>query len=173
MEWESESLLQPYIPQTGTLVPRTGQWLRAGVKGLWSNPRRGLLLTVERRIEGMWGRRLWWEMEESQAAMEASDTAEPCIGGGTITIPSLPPHACIGSWTTERLAHQMPDTLNYRAGPNPGYPFKCLLLQSTEKDPRQGSPLSAWTGGTTEKYWPKRTSDCQLQEARKKTLIGP
>ena len=36
-------------------------------------PRRGLLLPSERRIEGMWGRRLWWEMpvEESQAAMEA------------------------------------------------------------------------------------------------------
>ena len=66
-----QSLLQPYIPQTGKRVPRTGQWLGAGVKGLWSNPRRALLLTVKRRIEGMWGRRLWWEMEESQAAMEA------------------------------------------------------------------------------------------------------
>ena len=34
---------------------------------------RGLLLTVERQIEGMEGRRSWWEMpvEESQAGMEA------------------------------------------------------------------------------------------------------
>ena len=33
----------------------------------------GLLLTVERWIEVMSGRRLWWEMlvEENQAAMEA------------------------------------------------------------------------------------------------------
>ena len=28
-------------------------------------------------------------------------------------------------------------------------------------------------GRATEKHWPKRPSDCQLQEARKKTLIGP
>ena len=36
-------------------------------------PGQGLLLTTERWIEGMWGRRSWWEMpvEESQAAMEA------------------------------------------------------------------------------------------------------
>ena len=36
-------------------------------------PGRGLLLTVERQIEGRGGRRLWWEMpvEGSQAAMEA------------------------------------------------------------------------------------------------------
>ena len=36
-------------------------------------PGQGLVLTVERQIEGVWGRRLWWEMpvEESQAAIEA------------------------------------------------------------------------------------------------------
>ena len=36
-------------------------------------PVRGLLLTAERWMEGMCGRRLWWEIpvEESQAAMEA------------------------------------------------------------------------------------------------------
>ena len=28
-------------------------------------------------------------------------------------------------------------------------------------------------GRATEKYWPKRPSDHQLQEARKKTMIGP
>ena len=35
-------------------------------------PGQGLLLTAERQIEGVWGRRSWWEMlvEESQAAME-------------------------------------------------------------------------------------------------------
>ena len=67
----------------------------------------------------------------------------------------------------------MPDTLNYRVRPHPGGPFNCLTLQSTEKDPRQGSPLSAWMGRATEKYWPKRPSDHQLQEAQKKTRIGP
>ena len=34
---------------------------------------------------------------------------------------------------------------------------------------REGSPLSAWTGKATEKDWPKRSSDRQLQEAQKKT----
>ena len=30
---------QPYIPQTGALVPRKAQQLGAGVNGLWRNPR--------------------------------------------------------------------------------------------------------------------------------------
>ena len=34
-------------------------------------------------------------------------------------------------------------TLNYCVGPQPGRPFKCLTCGSTEKDPRQGSPLRA------------------------------
>ena len=36
-------------------------------------PGQGLLLTVERQIEGLSGRRSWWEMpvEESQTDMEA------------------------------------------------------------------------------------------------------
>ena len=33
---------------------------------------------------------------------------------------SLSPHACISSRTIERLAHQMPDSLNYRVGLQPG-----------------------------------------------------
>ena len=44
-----------------------------------------------------------------------------------------------------------------------------LMLRTTEKDPRQGSPISAWTGRVTEKDWPKRPSDHQLQESWKKT----
>ena len=43
----------------------------------------------------------------------------------------------------------MPDMLNNREGP------------------RQGSILNAWMGRTTEKDWPKRPSDCQLQKAQK------
>ena len=34
-----QSLLQPYIPQTGMLVPWKVQQLGLGVWGLWSNPR--------------------------------------------------------------------------------------------------------------------------------------
>ena len=43
-----------------------------------------------------------------------------------------------------------------------------LTLRTTEKDPRQGNPLNARTGGSTEKDWPERSSNPQLQEARKK-----
>ena len=82
------------------------------------------------------------------------------------------------SWTIERLTHQAPEAGTYRGGPHPECPFKCLIadLQSktqasrTEKDPRQGSPLSAWMGRTMEKDWPKRSSDYKLPEAQEKTL---
>ena len=47
-----------------------------------------------------------------------------------------------------------------------------LTHGTTEKDLRQGSPRSAWMSGAMEKDCPKRPSDCQLQEARKKTLIA-
>ena len=60
------------------------------------------------------------------------DTAESRVGGGAMTIASLPAHASIGSWTTERLAHQTPDALNCRVGPHQRCPFKCLTHQSTE-----------------------------------------
>ena len=44
----------------------------------------------------------------------------------------------------------------------------CLKRQTTEKDSRQGSPLSAWKGGVTEVRWPKSPSDCQLQKPAKR-----
>ena len=109
-------------------------------------------------------------VEESQAAMEARWYCWVTHGGEASTIVSLSPHASIGSWTIESLAHQMPDALNYRAGPQPGGPSMCLICGTTERDPRQGSPLSAWTGGAMEKDWLKRPSDHQVQETRKKTL---
>ena len=56
----------------------------------------------------------------------------------------------------------------------------CMKCQgTTEKDPSQGSHLNTWTGRATGKDWPKRPSDCQLQEGEKatrvffQTLIGP
>ena len=45
----------------------------------------------------------------------------------------------------------------------------CLMCQMMKKDPRQGSPLSTRIGRPMEKDWPKRPSDHQLQEARRKT----
>ena len=60
------------------------------------------------------------------------DTAESCIVGGAITIASLSPHTSTTLWTIERLARQTPDTLNYRAGPHPGWSFKWLMCRITE-----------------------------------------
>ena len=72
-----------------------------------------------------------------------SDAAESRIGGGTITVASLSPQASTGRRTVERLAHQMPDALKYRVGPQPGLPFKCLTQRSTERTPARGAPLCA------------------------------
>ena len=60
------------------------------------------------------------------------------------------------------------ETGNYWGRPHPECPFKCLKHRSTEEDPRHGSPLSASMGGVMGKDWPKRPSDRQLQEVRKK-----
>ena len=56
--------------------------------------------------------------------------------------------------------------------PTQGAPLSAWRAEQ-EKDSRQGSPLSAWRGRAMEKDWPKRPSDHQLQEALEKTLIGP
>ena len=45
----------------------------------------------------------------------------------------------------------MPDALNYRVGPHPGCPFKCLMHQSIKLDPSQGSPSMYLMHQTTEK----------------------
>ena len=47
------------------------------------------------------------------------------------------------------------------------------MLREHWEEPGKGRPLSARTGGAKEKDWPKRPSDGQLQEVRKKAVIGP
>ena len=79
-------------------LDRDAGLLEGAVAGSWSlgiveqSQGQGLLLTVERRIQGMWGRRLWWEMpvEESPAPWKQGDTAESRVGRGAITVASLP-----------------------------------------------------------------------------------
>ena len=44
----------------------------------------------------------------------------------------------------------------------------CLKHRTTERDPRQESPLGAQMGEAVEKDWPKRPSSHQLQEAGKR-----
>ena len=83
------------------------------------------------------GRKCLWR--QARQPWKQGNTDESHIAGGAITIASLSPYTSIGSWTIERLAHQMPDSLNYRVGPHPACPFKCLMCWTTEKDPSQGA----------------------------------
>ena len=131
-----QSLLKPYIPCIGTGSPGRRSGWELEFRDCGSIPGRGLQLTSERRMERRWGRKLWWEMPvEARQPWEQGNTAESCIAGGAVTIASLPGHTSIHSWTIERLAHQTPDALNYRVGPQPGRPFKCLTRPSTDRTP--------------------------------------
>ena len=60
-------------PVTGPLGGAARSW-ELKFRDYGAIPGQGLLLTVERWIEGMSGRTLWWEMpvEETQGVMEAS-----------------------------------------------------------------------------------------------------
>ena len=74
MEWESDSPCSShtYARQEHRSPARGSSW-ELEFRDCGAIPVQGLLLTVERWIEGMWGRRSWWQMpvEGSQAAMEA------------------------------------------------------------------------------------------------------
>jgi len=172
MEWESYSPCCSHIyPGQGLRSFRRCSGYKLEFRGCGTIPEQELLLTAERWIKGMWGRRLWWEMpvEESQAAMEARQNCW-VMHRGWSHHHSLSLPTCQHRQLNNSLAHQTPDALNYRVGPHPGWPFKWLMHQSTEKDPRQRSLLSAWMGRAMEKDWPKRPSDRQLPEAQKKRL---
>jgi len=74
MEWESDSsCLSHTYSRQGWGSPGRCSSLELEFGEYGATPGWGLLLTVERWIEGRWGRRLWWELpvEESWAAMEA------------------------------------------------------------------------------------------------------
>ena len=75
------------------------------------------------------GKCLW---RKARQPWKQGNTAESCIGGEAVTLASLSPHASTGSWTIERLACQTPEALNYRVGPHPEGPFKCLMCWTTE-----------------------------------------
>ena len=71
MEWESDSPCRKLTyPGQGRRSPRRHSGWE--FRDCTEVPGWGLLLTVERRTEGMWGRRLWWEtpVEESQIAVK-------------------------------------------------------------------------------------------------------
>ena len=169
MEWESDS------PCHSHTYPRQCSGWDLEFRDCEAVPGWGLLLTAEGRIEGMWKRRLWWEMpvKESQAATEARQYCW-VTHRKWIHHHSLSPPTC-QHW--QRNNREAGPAKAWRTGLQSwtpaGGPSMCLMHWKTEKDPRQESPLSAWTGGATKKDWPKRPSDRQLQEAQKKILIGP
>ena len=146
MEWESDSPCHShtYPGQGHRSSGRHGSW-EVEFRNYGAIPGWGLLLTEERWIEGMWGGRLWWKMpvEESQVAMEPRWYCWVTRRGWSYHHSlSFPWQASFSSWTIERLAHRVPEALNYRVGPQ-----------------SRGDPLCAWMGGATDKDWPKRPSD--------------
>ena len=130
----------------------------------------------------------WWR--KAGQPWKQGDTAESRIGVGAITIASLSPHTPawelnnrqvgpLNTWCTElqsrtppRVLLSVTDAPIYRVGPQQRGPPLYLMHGITEKELWQGSSVTAQMGGTMEKDWLERPSDCQLQEARKKSLVG-
>ena len=83
--------------------------------------------------EGDYGTKCLWR--KARKPWKQEDTVESPVGGGTITIASLSPHASIGSWTIERLAHQTPEVLNSRVGPHPGCPLSAWTTEQKRRTP--------------------------------------
>ena len=138
-ESETADLCQPKWNENQTVfataihtLDRDVDPLEGAAPGIWS-----LRIVEQSQCEGC-----CWLQRDGSRGCEGGDcggkclwrkaTVESCIEGGAIPIAFLPQHTSISSWTTERLAHQTPDVLNYRVGPHPGYSFKCLACQSTE-----------------------------------------
>ena len=126
-----ESLVQPYISQTDMEGTVAGSWSLPTVEQSLGKGCCWLRRDGSMRCEGgdCGGKCLW---RKAGQPWKQDDTAESCWGDGANTIDSLPQHASTGSWAIERLTHQTPDAQNYRVGPHPGCPFKCLMCWSTE-----------------------------------------
>ena len=82
------------------------------------------------------GKCLW---RKARQPGKQGDTAESGWGGA-MTIDSLSPYASIGSWTIDRLAHQRPEALNYRVGPQSGVPFYVPDMLNNRERPQAREP---------------------------------
>ena len=155
-------------------VPWKSQWLGAGVRDCGAIPGQGVLLTAERWIKGMGGRRLWWEMpvEKSQAAMEARQYCWVMRRAWSHHHNSLPPHTSIGSWTIERLAHQMPEALIYRVRPQPRGPLNVSDVPNNREGLQVREPskcLNGWSYGqrlAKEAFWSPATKGLKKDSER-------
>ena len=94
------------------------------------------------------GRCLWWEMpvEGGWAATEVRRECWVTHRGGAISIASLSPHASISGWIVERLAHQMPEALNYRVGAHPGGPLYVPDTPNNREGPQAREPSKCLNG---------------------------
>ena len=144
MEWESDSPCHSHTdPGQGRRSPgrhSTESWTwgiveqAQGEGCCWVQRDR-----PSRCDEGDCGGKCLWR--KARQPRKQGNTAESRVGGKAITTAYFSPHTSIGSWTIERLAHQMPESLNYRVGSHPGCPFKCPIQSST---PARGGLLCAW-----------------------------
>ena len=115
-------------------------------------PGRGLLLTVERQIRGCEGGDCAGKCLQRKARQpwKQGDTAESRVVGGAITIASLSPQP-VSAAEQQRLAHQMPDALNYRVGPQPGGALCVPDLLNNREGPQAREPSKYLNRWSTEK----------------------
>jgi hypothetical protein len=102
IEWEPhrQSVLQPYVPQTGMQVPSTHSSWKLGHRDWREISGRGWLLTAGRWPNAMWERRLLQGMplEEIGQPWRQGNPAESGTGWSHHCSLSLPPHIGTGSW---------------------------------------------------------------------------
>ena len=147
MEWEPDSPCHsPIYPGQGRRSPTRCRGWEVEFRDCGAISGWGLLLTVERGRERMWGRRLWREMpvEKCPIAMEARRYCwVTCRGWSHHYSLSLPTHQ------HQQLNNREADPSNawcteLQSRTPTGGPSMCLTWGTTEKDLRQGSHLSAW-----------------------------
>ena len=148
-------------PGQGYRFPRRHSSWELEFRQCGAIPGWGLLLIEERRMEGMWGRRLWWEMsvEESQGAMEARWYCWVMHRGWShhhsLSLPTgqhwqlnSREAGPLNAWRTELQSRTPPRVL-----------FKCLThLQS--RTPARGAPLCAWNTKQQTRTLGKTPSKC-------------
>ena len=180
MEWESDSSCQSctYLRQGLRFPGRHSGW-ELEFRDCEAIPGQGLLLTAESWIEGMWGRRLWWEMpvEEIQAAMEARwfcwVTHRGWSHHHSLSLPTSQ-HWQLNSretgpsnaWCTElqsktppRVPLEVPDVPIYKLGPQPRGPLYVPDPWNNREWPQAREPskcLNKWSYGERlpkEAFW--------------------
>ena len=147
MEWEPDSPRHSHTyPGQGCRSPGRHSGWELEFRDCVAIPGWGLLSTAERWIERIWGRRLWWEWlwRKARQPWKQGDTVESHVGGGAITITFLSPPTSISSWNNREADPSHTWGTELQSRPQPGDPSMCLMCQTTERDPRQGIPLSAW-----------------------------